>query len=71
MTASTFTLLIDILTLLFMIIGALWMWGVFKFKAEVQQRFEEIFARSRKRFKWMFLIGAILLAALFVRDYFL
>lgn len=71
MTASAFTLLIDILTLLFMIVGALWMWGVFKFGPSTQQRFEEVFARSRNRFKWMFLVGALILAGLFVRDYFL
>jgi hypothetical protein len=47
------------------------MWGLTKLGPSAQQRFEEVFARSRKRFKWMFLIGALLLAGLFVRDYFL
>ncbi len=69
MTATNFDILKDILFLLFFLIGSLWMWGKIKFGPNTQQKFETIFARSRKRYKWMFLIGLILLTGLFTWQY--
>lgn len=69
MTATTFDLIKDIFFLLFFIIGTLWMWGKMKFGAVTQLRFEKMFSRSRTRFKWMFLIGLILLTGLFIWQY--
>ena len=69
MTAATFDLFKDIFFLLFFIVGTLWMWGKFKFGASTQLKMEHIFSRSRKRFKWMFLIGLLLLSGLFIWQY--
>ncbi len=69
MTASTFDLVKDIFFLLFFIVGTLWMWGKLKFGFATQSKLEHIFSRSRYRFKWMFLIGLLLLTGLFVWQY--
>lgn len=71
MTAATFDLLKDILFLLFFYLGAAWMWGKLKLNATNQEKLETIFKRSRGRFKWLFLIGALALTGLFVYQYFI
>jgi len=69
MTATTFDLLKDIFFLLFFIVGTLWLWGKLKFGASTQLKLENMFLRSRKRFKWMFLVGLLLLSGLFFWQY--
>ncbi|MBK7034838.1 MAG: hypothetical protein KBF42_10835 [Chitinophagales bacterium] len=69
MTAATFDLIKDIFFLLFFIVGTLWMWGKLKFAPATQNKMEHIFSRSRNRFKWMFLIGLLLLSGLFFWQY--
>ncbi len=69
MTAATFDLVKDIIVLLFFYLGAAWMWGVLKLGNEKQTKLETIFARSRKRFKWLFLVGAVALTGLFLYQY--
>lgn len=69
MTAATFDLLKDLFFLLFFYFGAAWMWGKIKLKATDQANLERIFARSRNRFKWLFLLGALLLTGLFIYQY--
>lgn len=69
MTAATFDLLKDLFFLLFFYFGAAWMWGKIKLKAADQANLERIFARSRIRFKWLFLLGALLLTGLFIYQY--
>ncbi|MBC8045953.1 MAG: hypothetical protein H7Y00_04110 [Fimbriimonadaceae bacterium] len=61
MKAETFLLLKDILIILFLLIGTSWMWGILKFGPGTQTRMEETFVRSRRRFKWMFLVALILI----------
>ena len=70
MPTATLDLLKDIFFLLFFYIGAAWMWGRLRFKPSTQEKLERTFQRSRERFKWMFLIGALLLTGLFVYQYF-
>ncbi len=69
MTAATFDLVKDIFFLLFFYVGAAWMWGKLKFGPSTQESMERMFQRSRTRFKWMFLIGALLLTGLFIWQY--
>ena len=69
MTAATFDRVKDIIVLLFFYLGAAGMWGVLKLGNENQTKLETIFARSRKRFKWLFLVGAVALTGLFLYQY--
>lgn len=69
MTAATFDFIKDMLFLAFFYVGAAWMWGLVKLDTVNQQKLELIFKRSRGRFKWLFLIGALALTGLFVWQY--
>ncbi len=69
MTTQTLDLLKDIFFLLFFLTGTLWLWGKVKLKAENQAYLEKLFAKSRTRFKWMFLIGLLLIGGLFIWQY--
>jgi len=71
MTAATFDLLKDILFILFFYLGAAWMWGKLKLNTGNQQKLETIFKRSRVRFKWLFLAGAVALTCLFIWQHFI
>jgi hypothetical protein len=71
MTAATFDLVKDIFLLIFFYLGTAWMWGKIKLKPNDQAKLEHIFTRSRTRFKWLFLAGALALTGLFVYQYFL
>lgn len=63
MQSDSFILLKDIFFILFLLLGTLWMWGILKFKPATQEQWEKTFARSRWRFKWLFLAGFILITA--------
>ncbi|MEZ5015294.1 MAG: hypothetical protein R2794_13485 [Chitinophagales bacterium] len=71
MPATTFYLLKDIFLLFAFVLCALWMWGVIRFQKERQEKLEHLFRNSRPRFKWMFLLGALALAGLYVYRYFI
>lgn len=66
MSAGTFDLVKDIFLLLFFFAGTVWMWNLIRLPANYQKNLENVFKRSRYRFKWLFLIGFIVLAVLFV-----
>ncbi|HAE13242.1 MAG: hypothetical protein H6548_06470 [Chitinophagales bacterium] len=63
MRTETLVLIKDILIILFFLAGTLWTWGIWKLGKERQERMEFIFRNSRNRFKWLFLIGLIILIA--------
>lgn len=69
MTTQTLDLIKDIFFLLFFLAGTLWLWGKIKLRPANQASMERIFAKSRARFKWMFLIGLILIGGLFIWQY--
>ena len=61
-------LIVNCLGLLFFTAGALWMWGVWKADAETQARWEALFVRSKKRFRFLFPLAAVALAYAIIRD---
>ena len=71
MTTVTLDLLKDIFFIFFFLAGTLWMWGIVKLPAAQQRNMEKTFERSRKKFKWMFLAGFLLLGGLFLWQYLL
>jgi ATP/ADP translocase len=69
MTTQTLDLIKDIFFLLFFLVGTLWLWRKIKLPPNRQAYMEKLFERSRKRFKWMFLIGLLLMGGLFIWQY--
>jgi len=69
MTNQTLDLIKDIVFFLFFLVGTLWMWGIMKFSPTMQANLERTFQRSRKKFKWLFLAGLLLLSGLFIWQY--
>lgn len=69
MTTATLDLLKDIIFLLFFYAGTALTWGWIRLKPNAQKELDRMLSRSRKRFKWMFLIGAILLTGLDLWQY--
>ena len=66
MRAEVLDFIKDIVLLVFFFAGTLWMWNIVKLPANTQAKLELVFKRSRYRFKWLFLIGFLLLAGLFI-----
>ncbi|MFN0274982.1 MAG: hypothetical protein ACKVPJ_04500 [Chitinophagales bacterium] len=66
MKNETITLLTDILIILFLLLGALWQWGIMKLRPAAQKNLEKIFEKSRWRMKWLFLIGFVVVAGMFL-----
>ncbi len=64
MKSELFDLVKDILLLLLFLGGTLLMWEIIKLPPSAKYRFDQLFKRSRTRFKWMFLLGFIALAGL-------
>ena len=55
--------LFNYLILLVFLLGTVWTWGLLRLPKEQQQQLERQFGRSKTRFKWLFLIGLILIIA--------
>lgn len=66
MKTEQLSLVINIIILLFLLSGTLWMWGVVKLNPTAQQNLEKIFERSRWRMKWLFPIAFLLIAGSYV-----
>lgn len=56
----------DIVLILIFLAGTLWMWNIVKLPPTTQYKMEMLFKRSRYRFKWLFLIGFLMLTGLFI-----
>ena len=63
MRTETLVLIKDILIILFFLAGTLWTWGHLEAGERASGADEFIFRNSRNRFKWLFLIGLIILIA--------
>jgi len=63
MTTNLLYFIFNIAMLLLFLLGTLWMWKLIKFPKATQSKLDFIFSKSRTRFKWLFLIGFILLVA--------
>lgn len=59
MPTATFTLLINMIGLLVFGVLSIWLWGGITFKGNTQTQLEATFARSKKRFRILFPLGAI------------
>lgn len=66
MQADTLDLVKDIVLMVFFLAGTLWMWNIVRLPFVSQQKLETLFKRSRYRFKWLFLIGFLMIAGLFI-----
>jgi hypothetical protein len=63
MPTQSFSLLFDIAMLLFFLLGTVWTWGWVRFPGKTQDVLEQVFSKSRNRFKWLFLVGLLILIA--------
>lgn len=72
MNSEALLILRDVFFITFLLFGTLWLWGIIKFKPDIQEKWETVLQRSRPKFKLLFLAALIIvIASIIWKKYFL